>query len=211
MLTLHGYWRSSAAWRVRLALNLKGIGYHQVTHDLRDGEQSAPDYLALNRQGLVPALDIGGEILTQSPAILEWIDETWPRPALLPGDARDRAIVRAMMAIIACDIHPINNLRVLNTLKDELDASQKQVDAWITRWITSGFDALEVLIARHGSTYAFGDTLTLADCCLVPQVFNARRFNIDLSPWPHIVAVDAACAIIPAVIAAQPSQQPDAA
>ncbi len=210
MLTLHGYWRSSAAYRVRIALNLKGLDYAQVTHDLRHGEQSAAAYTALNPQGLVPALEADGVVLTQSPAILEWLEETHPDPALLPADAADRAAVRALTAVIACDIHPLNNLRVLRSLKNDLGADQTQIDAWVARWIAPGFDTLEALIARHGKGFAFGNRPTLADCCLAPQVYNARRFSIDLTPWPYIVAVDAACAQLPAFVAALPSRQPDA-
>ena len=210
MLTLHGYGRSSAAYRVRIALNLKGLDYGQVTHDLRHGEQSAAAYTALNPQGLVPAIEADGLVLTQSPAILEWLEETHSDPALLPKDAAGRATVRAMMAVIACDIHPLNNLRVLRCLKNDLGADQSQIDAWAARWIAPGFDALEQLITMHGKGFAFGDHPTLADCCLVPQVYNARRFAIDLTPWPHIAAADAACAQLPAFAAAHPSRQPDA-
>ena len=210
MLTLHGYWRSSAAYRVRIALNLKSLDYAQATHDLRHGEQSAAAYTALNPQGLVPALEADGLVLTQSPAILEWLEETHPDPALLPADTADRAAVRAMMAVIACDIHPLNNLRVLRSLKNDLGADQSQIDAWVARWIAPGFDTLEQLITMHGKGFAFGNQPTLADCCLVPQVYNARRFAIDLTPWPYIVDADAACAELPAFAAAHPLRQPDA-
>lgn len=210
MLKLHGYWRSSAAYRVRIALNLKGIEYAQVTHDLRANAQSSAGYKALNPQGLVPAIDDGDHIFGQSPAILEWLEETYPEPALLPGDIAGRAHVRALMAIITCDIHPLNNLRVLKSLKTDLGADQPQIDAWIGRWITAGFDAIEEMIARHGNGFAFGDRPTFADCCLVPQVYNAQRFNIDLTPYPLIRAVNGACDDLPAFARAHPQHQPDA-
>ncbi|WP_206363630.1 maleylacetoacetate isomerase [Sphingomonas crocodyli] len=210
MLTLHDYWRSGAGYRVRIALALKNVPHDRVTHDLRTGAQRLPDYVALAPQGLVPAIEADGLTLTQSLAILEWIEETWPDPALLPADASGRAIVRSMAALVACDIHPLNNLRVLNALKADLGAQQPQVDAWIARWIGDGFAALETLIARHGAGFAYGDTPTIADCCLVPQVYSAERFAVDLTPYPHIVAVAARMRAIDAVAAAHPSQQSDA-
>ena len=145
--TLHGYWRSTASYRVRIALNLKGLSYHQTTHDLRAGAQSKPDYLALAPQGLVPALDIGDAVLTQSGAILEWLEEVCPNPPLLPAGAYSRAIVRAMAGLIACDIHPLNNLRVLNALRGGFAATQEQIDSWIARWIIQGFTVLEIMIS----------------------------------------------------------------
>ena len=157
MIRLHDYWRSGAAYRVRIALHLKGIAYDIAAHDLRCGDQRAPDYLAVNPQGLVPALDTGTATLTQSLAILEWLDERYPAVPLLPADAESRAIVRGMAQIVCCDIHPLNNLRVLTALRRDLGASEEQVEAWIGRWIGEGFAALEVLIARHGGAYAFGD------------------------------------------------------
>ncbi len=210
MLKLHGYWRSSAAYRVRIALTLKGLDYEQVTHDLRKDEQSSAGYKALNPQGLVPAIDDGDHVFGQSPAILEWLEETYPTPGLLPADIAGRAHVRAMMAIIACDIHPLNNLRVLKSLKHDLKAEQSQIDAWVARWITAGFDALEEMIARHGKGFAFGHQPTFADCCLIPQVYNAQRFNIDLAPYPLIRAVNMACDDLPAFARAHPQHQPDA-
>ncbi len=210
MLKLHGYWRSSAAYRVRIALALKGLDYEQVTHDLRKDEQSSPGYRALNPQGLVPAIDDGDHIFGQSPAILEWLEETYTHPALLPADKAARAHIRAMMAIIACDIHPLNNLRVLKSLKHDLKAEQSKIDAWVARWITAGFDAFEEMIARHGKGFSFGDQPTFADCCLIPQIYNAQRFNIDLAPYPLIRAVNAACDDLPAFARAHPQHQPDA-
>lgn len=149
-MILHGYWRSGASYRVRIALNLKGISYDNAAHDLRKGEQKTPDYVALNPQGMVPALQDGDLVLTQSPAILEWLEETRLEPALLPKEANDRATVRAMAALIGCDIHPLNNLRVLKAIRSEFNADQAAVDAWAARWIAPGFDALEALVARHG-------------------------------------------------------------
>ena len=210
MLRLHSYWRSSAVYRVRIALNLKGLDYEQVTHDLRTDQQSTPAYKAINPQGLVPALDDGDHILTQSVAILEWLEETHPDPALLPKSAIDRAHVRALVSAVVADIHPLNNLRVLKSLKHDLGADQPAIDAWVARWIAIGFDAIEELIGRHGHGFAFGAQPTLADCCLIPQVLNAQRFNIDLTPWPLIRAVNQACLDLPAFARAQPQHQPDA-
>ena len=209
MLTLHGYWRSSAAYRVRIALNLKGLAYDQVTYDLRQKAEKADAYTALNPQKLVPALQTEtGAILTQSLAILEWLEEAHPEPALLPENKIDRAHVRAMAAAIACDIHPVNNLRILNALRGDLGASDEQVAQWIGRWIGDGFDALEQMIG--GGDFCYGDAPTLADCCLAPQVYNAQRFKIDLAPWPKIRAVAEACEAIPAFTVARPEFQPDA-
>ena len=209
-LTLHGYWRSTAAYRVRIALAVKGVAYEQVTHDLRTGAQREAGYRALNPQGLVPALETDDAVLTQSPAILEWIDETYPDPPLLPADANGRATVRAMAATIACDIHPVNNLRILNALRAEFGADEAAVTRWIARWIGDGFAALETLIARHGDGFAFGATPTIADCHLVPQVYSAERFAVDLSPYPLLKsAADWARALL-AFAAAHPDRQPDA-
>lgn len=210
MIRLHGYWRSSAAYRVRIALNLKGLAYLQVPHDLRSGAQRHQSYTMLNPQGLVPALETSQGVVTQSLAILEWLEETHPAPALLPKSARGRATVRAMTGLIACDIHPLNNLRVLTTLRSDLGADEAQVSAWIGRWITEGFGALETLVARHGGRYAFGDTPTLADCCLVPQVYSAERFGVDLSPFPRIRDCSAAALALEPVAEARPDRQPDA-
>jgi maleylpyruvate isomerase len=207
---LHGYWRSSAAYRVRIALALKGVAYTQVSHDLRTGEQGAADYLALAPQGLVPALEADGQVLTQSPAIIEWIDERWPEPPLLPADRDGRAAVRAMAALIACDIHPLNNLRVLRSLRQDYGADQAAVDAWAAQWIAPGFAALEQHIARLGGAHAVGETPGLVDCYLVPQVYSARRFNVDLTPYPRLMTAHDAAAALPAVQAAHPDRQPDA-
>lgn len=187
-LTLHGYWRSSAAYRVRLALGLKGLSYDSIAHDLRTGAQRAEAYRALQPQGLVPALETSDGVLIQSPAILEWIEERYPDPPLLPEDSAGRAMVRAMAAVVACDIHPINNLRVLTHLREELHADEAAVRRWIGRWVAEGFAALETLIARHGAGYAYGDRPTLADCHILPQVYNAERFAVDLTPFPELIA-----------------------
>lgn len=209
-LTLHGYWRSTTAYRVRIALALKGIAYEQVAHDLRTGAQRKAEYRTLNPQGLVPALETDDVVLTQSPAILEWIDETYPDPPLLPVGANDRAIVRAMAATIACDIHPVNNLRILNALHTEFGADEAAVNRWIARWIADGFAALETQIARHGDGFAFGTTPTIADCHLVPQVYSAERFAVDLSPYPKLKAAAENARALPALAAAHPDRQPDA-
>lgn len=209
-LILHGYWRSSAAYRVRIALNLKGLAYTQVPHDLRAGEQRASGYTAIAPHGLVPALEHDGGVLIESPAILEWLEARFPAPALLPADPEAAAMVRAMAALVACDIHPLNNLRVLKALRHDLGIEQPQVDAWVARWIGEGFAALEVLIGRHGRAHAFGDSPTLADCYLVPQVYNAERFAVDLSPYPRLCAAAEAARALPAVEAAHPARQPDA-
>jgi maleylpyruvate isomerase len=207
---LHGYWRSTASYRVRIALNLKGVAHDQRTHDLRQGAQRSDAYLALNAQGLVPALEIDGTVLTQSLAILEWLDEIQPVPSLLPFAPGARAVVRAMAGVIACDIHPLNNLRVLNTLRGDFAATDAQVQAWIARWIAEGFDALERLVERHGGAFAFGDAPTLADCCLIPQIYSAERFAVDLTPFPRLVAVGMHARALSAFAAAHPDRQPDA-
>lgn len=213
-MILHGYWRSGAAYRTRIALNLKGLAYEQRPVDLRRGDQKSDAFLALNPQGLVPALEAEGAdgpvVLTQSPAILEWIEETFPAPPLLPADAAGRARVRAMAAVVACDIHPLNNLRVLNALKADFGADAAALDAWAGRWMAAGFDALETLVADRGAGWCHGDRPTLADCCLIPQLYSARRFHVDLSPWPRLRAVEAAAEAHPAFRAAHPDRQPDA-
>jgi len=208
-LTLHSAWRSSAAYRVRIGLNLKGLAYDIAPVNLVANQHQAPAFAALNPQRLLPALEVDGRTLTQSLAILDWLDETVPAPPLLPADPFDRALVRTMAQIVASDIHPVNNLRILRALT-ELGVDEPGREAWIGRWITDGFTALEAMVARHGAGYAFGDAPTLADCCLVPQVYNAERFKTDLSPFPALRAVAARCAEHPAFAAAHPNQQPDA-
>ena len=209
-MILHGYWRSGAAYRTRIALALKGLAYDQRGVDLRTGAQRSEAFASLNPQGMVPALEVEGTVLTQSPAILEWLEETHPAPALLPVDPLGRAHVRAMAALIGCDIHPLNNLRVGKVLRETFGADQAAVDAWAARWILPGFEALEALVARHGAGWCFGGAPTLADCYLVPQVYSARRFNVPLEAFPRLLAIDAAAAAHPAFIAAHPDAQPDA-
>lgn len=209
-MILHGYWRSGAAYRVRIGLALKGLDYQTQGHDLRQGAQKAPDYLALNPQGMVPALQVDGVVLTQSPAILEWLEETCPEPPLLPRDPVSRARVRAMTSLISCDIHPLNNLRVGKSLREDFGADQAAVDAWAARWIVPGFTALEAMVARDGDGWCFGDMPTLADAFLIPQVYSAYRFNVPLDSFPRLLAIDAAARVHPAFIAAHPDRQPDA-
>lgn len=206
---LHGYWRSSAAYRVRIALGFKGIAFRQVPHDLRTGEQHDPVYLAVAPHGLVPALEHDGQVLIESPAILEWIEAKWPDPALLPDCPNAAAKVRAIAALIGCDIHPLNNLRVLTRIRSQFGADNAQVKDWIGHWIHAGFGALETLIARDGGRFAFGDTPTMADCYLVPQVYNAERYKVDLGAYPHTLAVAEAARALPAFAAAHPELQPD--
>jgi len=210
-ILFHGYWRSSAAYRVRIALNLKGVDYQEIDHDLRTGAQKYPAYIAIAPAGLVPAVEHDGHAYVQSLAILEWLEERWPEPALLPRSLDGRAIVRGMALTIAADIHPLNNLRILKYLKNELDQPQERIDAWIAHWIKEGFAALEVLVGRHGEGFAFGSTPTIVDCFLVPQVFNAERFNVDLSAFPSIRAAADRARALPAFAAAHPDRQPGAA
>lgn len=209
-MILHGYWRSGTSYRTRIALNLKGVEYRQAALDLRTGAQKSDAYLRLNPQGLVPALETDdGLVLTQSPAILEWLEETHPEPPLLPRDAAGRAQVRAMAAVIGCDIHPLNNLRVLKAVRG-LGADQAGVDAWAGQWIIDGFTALEALVVRHGEGWCFGGAPTLADCYLMPQLYSARRFNVDLAAFPRLLEIEARAEAHPAFIAALPEKQPDA-
>lgn len=213
-LRLYTYWRSSAAYRVRIALSFKGLAYESVPrHLLRDGgEQRRPEYLALNPQGFVPALEHDGAVITQSLAICEYLDECFPAPPLLPAGAGERAAVRAMALAVACDIHPLNNLRVLQYLKAELAQDDSDVARWAQHWIARGFDAFEQLVARHSrdGRHCFGDAVTLADVCLVPQAANARRVQLELSPWPRIMAITTHLESLPAFMAARPNAQPDA-
>lgn len=213
-LQLYSYWRSSAAYRVRIGLNLKGLRYDIVpVHLLRDGgDQRRPEFRAINPQGLIPVLQHGNRQLRQSLAILEYLDETWPEPALLPVPARDRQRVRAMAMAIACDIHPLGNLRVLQFLENEFHCPQPERDVWVRHWIGEGFDALEAMLGDHPATGRFceGDTPTIADCCLVPQVYSARRFELDVTPWPALVGAADRAVEHPAFVAAHPNNQPDA-
>lgn len=213
-LKLYGYWRSSAAYRVRIALNLKGLDYEQVpVHLIRDGgEQHAPDYALTHPQKLVPVLQHGERKVRQSLAIMEYLEELWPDPPLLPLAARDRARMRALALLIACDIHPLNNLRVLQYLEREWNAPQPERDEWVRHWIAEGFRAFEAMLVEDLSRGAFceGDSPGIADCCLVPQVYNARRFGVDLEPFPTIRRIEAECLALPAFDAARPERQPDA-
>lgn len=204
MRVLYDYFRSSASYRVRIALNLKGLAYDSVPVSLLDNAQRAPEYLRKNPQGLVPALLDGEQLLTQSLAICEYLEETYPQPALLPNDAIGRARVRALALSIACDIHPLNNLRVLHRLEAQFAADQAGKDAWYQHWIQSGFEAFEQQIQSTHGQYCFGDTVTLADLALVPQVYNARRFNCDLSAYPTMLAIEQRCLALDAFARATP-------
>jgi maleylpyruvate isomerase len=209
-MKLHGYFRSSAAYRVRIALNLKGLGAEHLPHHLRKGEQCAPAYLAINPQGLVPALeDDAGAVLTQSVAIIEWLDETHPHPPLLPKDTLQRAKVRAFALAIACDTHPVQNLKVLARLR-ELGLAEEKVQDWAA-WVNrEGLAACETLIRSEPGPFCFGDVPTLADLCLVPQLANARRFGVDVSAYPRLLGAEAAAKALPAFVNAAPEKQPDA-
>ena len=204
MRVLYDYFRSSASYRVRIALNLKGLAYDSVPVSLLDNAQRAPEYLSKNPQGLVPALLDGEQLLTQSLAICEYLEETYPQPALLPNDAIGRARVRALALSIACDIHPLNNLRVLRRLEAQFAADQAGKDAWYQHWFQSGFEAFEQQIQSTHGQYCFGDTVTLADLALVPQVYNARRFNCDLSAYPTMLAIEQRCLALDAFARATP-------
>ncbi len=207
-MRLYTYFRSSAAYRVRIALHLKGVAFESVPVNLLKGEQREEAYRAVNPQQRVPSLDIGGTTLIQSPAILEYLDEVYPEPPLLPFGAVNRAKVRAVASLIGCDIHPLNNSGTLAYLKNRLGHDQAAVDQWYAHWVREGFDAIEALI--EPGPYAFGPRVSLADIYLVPQVFNARRFNIPLDAYPRIAAVDAACSALKAFQDAAPARQPDA-
>jgi maleylacetoacetate isomerase len=213
-LVLYSYWRSSAAYRVRIGLNLKQLGYETLpVHLLRDGgEQHAQGYRETNPQRLVPVLQHGHRMLRQSLAILEYLDEVWPEPALLPATARGRQRVRALAQLIACDVHPLNNLRVLQYFEREWNVPQPERDAWARHWIVQGLDAFEQLLADNPATSEFSDghAPTIADCCLIPQLYNARRFGVDLAPYPTLVRIEAACLALPAFDDARPERQPDA-
>jgi len=210
-LTLHSMWRATAPYRVRIGLALKGLDYAYVGHDLVSGEARRAPYTGLNPQGLVPALETDDGVLTQSLAILEWLEETHPEPPLLPKGARERAIVRSMAEIVACDIHPLNNLRVLQALAGlGHPMGGEDQRAWGQTWINAGFAALEPMVAEHGGGFAFGASPTFADCCLIPQIWACSRFSVDLTPYPALAAVYARAADHPAFQAAHPERQPDA-
>ena len=208
--TLYGYWRSSASYRVRIALAVKGLAYDAVAINLAQGAQTSVGFTMLNPQGFVPYLiddDVG---LNQSLAIIEYLDEVHPAPPLLPGDALARARVRGAALQIACDIHPINNLRVLKYLRGELGHDQAAVDTWYRHWVETGFGPLEEIAEAATGTYLFGDHVTLADVCLVPQMWNARRLQADIARFPKLVEIDKRLNALPAVAAARPEAQPDA-
>lgn len=209
-MKLYSHYRSSAAYRVRIALNLKGMDAEIEPIDLGKREHRAPDFLEVNPQGLLPALDTGHGVLTQSSAILEWLEETHPEPPLLPEDAWARAQVRAMAAIVGADIHPIQNRRVLSYLKHEFDASQEDIFQWARTWISAGFDALERLVKDAPGKFCFGDSPTLADIYLMPQIYNARQYDLKMDPFPALLGVEEACSKMKAFALAHPKDQPDA-
>ena len=211
-MKLYTFFRSSAAFRVRIALNLKGLQYESLPKAFARNEHRAPDYLALNPQGLIPALAIDGVVLSQSLAIIEYLNDRHPAPPLLPEDPIDRARVRSMAMAIACEIHPLNNLRVLNYLRDQLKQDDSGIGTWYRHWVTEGFRGLEVQAREYSANgrYCFGDAVSLADVYLVPQMFNARRFKTDLTPFPTLVGMSTHLEALPAFAAARPEVQPDA-
>jgi maleylacetoacetate isomerase len=210
-MRLHSFFRSSAAYRVRIALNLKGVEYETVPVDLPAAEHRAPGFRAMNPQATIPTLDDDGTVLWQSLAIVEYLDARFPEPRLIPDEPVARARVQALAQLIVCEIHPLNNLRVLNYLRNELALDDAAVGKWYAHWIAEGFGPLETLVARYGSArHCYGDSLSLADVCLVPQLYNARRFNCDLAPYPALVQIGTALESNPAFAAAAPHLQPDA-
>jgi maleylpyruvate isomerase len=211
-MKLYSFFRSGTSHRLRIALNLKGIATDYVAVDLRVDEQQGEAFKSVNPQQMVPALDTGKQVLIQSPAIIEWLEEKHPTPALLPAGADDRAHVRALAAMVGCDIHPINNRRILQTLRKQFGANEDAINAWCGHWISEGFDAYEALIAadKTRGRFSFGDTPTLADVYLIPQVESARRFNVDMNRWHLISAIDKVCGELDAFKKAAPMAQPDA-
>jgi maleylacetoacetate isomerase len=209
-MRLYDYWRSSAAYRVRIALNIKGLEVEQMPVDLRAGGQRAEEYLKLNPQGLVPFFEDGPLAISQSMAILEYLDEAYPEAPILPADPIQRAKARAVAQIIACDIHPLNNLRVLQFLESHLKANQKQRGLWYHHWLSNGFQAVEAMVKDLPGDFCLGDEPTLADICLVPQVYNAKRYEFDLSAYPTIRAINDRCQAVEAIAKAAPQHQPDA-
>lgn len=211
-MRLYSYFRSSAAYRVRIALSLKGLSYETVSKSLLDNQHRSSDYLERNPQGLIPAIEIDEHVISQSLAIIELLEELYPEPALLPPQPLARAQVRSMALAIACDIHPLNNLRVLNYLRERLALTDSAVSAWYAHWIAEGFAGLETLAARYSThaRYCFGDSVSLADVFLVPQIFNARRFNVDISGFPTLIRISDHLQSLPQFAAAHPSVQPDA-
>lgn len=210
MTTLYGYWRSSAAYRVRIALALKGVPYDDRPVNLREGEQAGATHRGRNAMGAVPVLEIDGRTLTQSIAILEYLEETRPEPALSPADPGARALMRALVQIIASDTHPLQNLGVLKRLKTDFGASQEQIDTWYRHWVRRGLEGFEAVTAPVAGRYCVGDAVTLADVCLTPQLYNARRVDTDLTGLDRLVAIDERLRALPAFAAAAPAAQPDA-
>ena len=211
-MKLYTFFRSSASFRVRIALNYKGLKYEPAGVNLLKGEHLDSDYKSINVQGLVPALEDGGRVLTQSLAIMEYLDEIHPGPKLLPADPLDRAYVRALSQIIACEIHPLNNLRTRKYISKTYKLDEEGVNTWYRHWIAEGFQMMESFLARerkHGK-YCYRDQVTMADCCLVPQVFNAIAYKCDLKPYPTVTRIHETCMKLEAFIQAQPSKQPDA-
>ena len=208
-MKLYNYFRSSASFRVRIALEIKGLDYEYVPVHLVKGEHKNPDYQSVSPEMLVPHLEVDGLNLAQSMAIIEYLEETHPEPALLPSDAAGRAQVRALAQSIACEIHPLNNLRVLKYLVKEMGASEDAKNSWYRHWVRSGLEAFELQLAAHAGPFCWGHAPTLADCCLVPQIFNGQRFNVDFSGLPRTMAAFEACMALPAFLRAQPSSCPD--
>jgi len=204
-LALYSYWRSSAAWRVRLALEVKGLKYQYRAVNLLQGAQQTPEYAKVNPQGLVPALDVGGKIVVQSLACIEYLEETHPEKPLLPKDPYQRALARGIALAVAADIHPLQNLRVMKKVTDK----QEEREEWARHWIRNGLESIEKMLAQSAGKFCVGDEVTVADICLIPQVGNARRFKIDLEPFPRIRAIDERCSALPAFVAAHPNSQPD--
>ena len=212
-MKLYNFWRSGTSHRTRIALNLKGLDTEYVAVHLAKEEHLKDEFKAVNPQQLVPALHTGSEVLIQSPAIIEWLEEKYPTPALLPRDPQRRAQVRALAAIVGCDIHPINNRRILEYLRKTFGANEDAINAWCGTWISAGFDAYEALLAadtRRNPSFSFGHAPTIADVYLIPQIESARRFKVDLNRWPRIMAIDAACGQLEAFRQAAPAAQPDA-
>ena len=211
-MQLYNFFRSGTSHRTRIALNLKGLSYDYIAVDLRTNAHQSAAFKGLNPQGLVPALMDGELVLTQSVAIIEWLEERYPTPALLPTDVNDRAHVRSLAAIVGCDIHPVNNKRILDALRASFGADDAAINHWCGTWIAAGFDAFEALLQadKQRGAFCFGQAPTLADVHLIPQIEGARRFQLDLSPYPAILAIDQACAQLPAFRNAAPAAQPDA-